>query len=143
MRKSCNPTLYVLSGMVLISALVLAALNYWPLNPIELKEVKILNADNIVRIGQPILFRVTFTKHTEKPGLIIRQLINDRVINYTGIMSRFPKGDGQGIGRIHTSKGDVPGSYHIKYSVVYKYFGFREIATSAISDEFELLEGAK
>jgi len=45
-------------------------------------------------------------------------------------------------GYIH-QKGDVPGSYHIKYSVVYKYFGFREIATSAISDEFELLEGAK
>lgn len=143
MKRFCSPSIYILSGIVLISALVLAGLNWWPLNPIELKEIKIMNPDNIVRIGQPILFKVIFVKHTDKPGIVVRQLINDRVINYTPIMSRFPVGDGMGVGRIHTSKGDVPGAYHIKYSTIHKYFGFREVTTSAISDEFELVEGGK
>ncbi|MFA5397960.1 MAG: hypothetical protein WC346_18255 [Methanogenium sp.] len=140
MKRFCSPLIYILSGVILISAITLAVLNWWPLNPIELKEVKILNADNIVKIGHPILFRVSYAKHTSKHGFVVRQLINDRVVNYTTIASRVATGEGQKIGRIHTSVGDIPGTYHVKYTVVYKYFGFREVATSAVSDEFELVE---
>lgn len=133
-------TAMIAISFITLPMLFVIALSWWPLHPLELKSVKVMNFDNRVTIGQPILFQVHYIKHIDKHGIIIRQLVNDRVINYTPIVSNVGLGESKGIGRIKTSAGDIPGKYHIKYSVVYEYWGFRDVVVSALSDEFELVE---
>ena len=125
---------------ILLPPVVYLVLMVWPLNPIEIKSVKILNENNIVRIGEDIRFRVHYVKHTDKHGLVVRQLINDRVVNYTPHISSVPKGEDEGVGVLKTGPGDVPGHYHVNYTVIYEYFGFRKVSTSAVSDEFVIID---
>jgi hypothetical protein len=60
-------------------------------------------------------------------------------VNYTPHISRVPIGEGAGVGYLHTGQGDTPGKYRVNYTVIYKYFGFREVSTSLLSDEFEII----
>jgi len=120
--------------------LIYAALLWWPLNPIELKSVSIINADKMVFIGDEIFFQVHYVKNTDKNGIVYRQLIDGRVVNIAPHVSNVPKGEATRIGFIKTGPGDLPGRYRINYSVAYEYFGFRNVVVSAMSDEFNLVE---
>jgi hypothetical protein len=115
---------------------------WWPLNPIELKSVTILNEGKRVKIGTSILFKVHYIKHTDKAGTVYRQLINDRVVNYSPHISAVPSGEAKRIGFIRTSNGEMPGKYQVNYTVVYEYFGFRDVVTNKLSDEFEIVKGS-
>ena len=135
--------IYMVAGVlisILIPQFVYMALVVWPLNPIELKSVKILNEDNTVRIGEDIRFQVHYIKHTDKEGKVVRQLINDRVVNYTPHISHVPKGEAKGVGFLKTGPGDIPGKYRVNYTVIYEYFGFRKVHASAVSDVFCIVE---
>lgn len=127
----------ILATLLTIS-LTYMLMSVWPLNPIEIKSVKILNPNNVVCIGDDILFQVHFIKHTDKCGRVVRQLINDRVINYTPHISSVPKEEDKGVGTLKTGPSDMPGRYQVSYTVIYEYFGFRKVSTSAVSDEFIL-----
>lgn len=133
--------LWVISAIIGIMAVALLFMMWVPLNPIVLKSVTIVNADKKVEIGSPVCFRVEYTKFTNKHGLVVRQLINDRVVNYTPHISRVPIGEGSGVDCLHTGQGDSPGKYRVNYTVIYKYFGFREVSTSLLSDEFQIIAG--
>lgn len=133
--------LWVISAIIGIMAVALLFMMWVPLNPIALKSVTIVNADKKVEIGSPVCFRVEYTKFTNKHGLVVRQLINDRVVNYTPHISRVPIGEGSGVGCLHTGQGDSPGKYRVNYTVIYKYFGFREVSTSLLSNEFQIIAG--
>lgn len=65
---------------------------------------------------------------------------NDRVVNYTPHISNVPKGEDIGVGVLKTGQSDVPGRYFVNYTVIYEYFGFRKVSTTALSNEFRILD---
>ena len=134
---------YIVMAILLISLLPfvsIVGMSIVPLTPIEIHSVKILNPGNIVKAGDHIIYAVDATKYTDRPARILRQLVNDRVTHYTPIESNIPTGKKRRTSTLITSKGDPPGEYYIKYTLVYRYFGFRDVAVSTESDRFMIVK---
>ena len=123
-----------------VPSLIFLVLTFWPLNPLEIKSVTIMNLHKTATMGDDIIFQVHYVKRTGMHGKVYRQLINDRVINYRPHISSVPVGERKGIGVLHMGKEEVPGKYQVNYTVVYRYFGFREVSVSGLSDEITIVE---
>ena len=132
-----------LIGVIVIPTLTFLVLIFWPLNPIEIKSVKIMNKNRTVVSGEDIIFQVHYVKHTKKHGKVYRQLLNDRVVNYRPHISSVPTGEKKGIGFLHTGDEEKPGLYQVSYTVVYRYFGFRDVSVTGLSDEFTVIPREK
>ena len=128
-----------IGAILIIPTMTLLGLMWWPLNPLELKSVTILNEDKRVVAGGKVVFEVHYVKHTDMAGKVVRQLINNRVINYAPHVSDIPSCEAKRVGTLKTNRADEPGTYMVNYTVIYRYFGFREVAVSKLSDEFELV----
>jgi hypothetical protein len=127
-------------ALISIPTIPLLFLMWWPLTPLEIKSVTILNKDKKVLQGEELLFEVAYVKHTNLSGTVYRQLINDRVINYSPHVSSVPLGEAKRVGYLRISKTDCPGGYQLNYTVIYKYFGFREVVVSKLSDKFQVIQ---
>lgn len=138
--KAIARAILVLVAATIATPLAYLSMLWWPLNPIELKSVKIMNDNNKVIIGQELIFQVHYIKHTEKSGRVYRQLLDGRVVNLAPHISKVPVGEAAHLGFIRTGPGDLPGKYRINYTIIYEYFGFRDVVVSAMSDEFTLME---
>ncbi len=133
----------LLIAIFIVPTLVFLGLIFWPLNPLEIRSVTIQNPNKTVVMGEPIYFEVHYVKHTDKHGRVYRQLLNERVVNYRPHTSHVPRGENKGISVLHTGTGESPGLYQVSYTVVYKYFGFREVTVNALSDEFTIVPRSK
>lgn len=120
--------------------LTLIVMAIMPLDPIDVHSIKVMNPGNMVVAGDAIIYSVDATKHTEKPARILRQLINDRTTHYTPIESNVPAGRKARTSTLVTSKNDPLGEYYIHYTLVYRYFGFRDVSVSKDSEPFMMIE---
>jgi len=141
MKLKCKKENWILRALLFLLAsptLILLGLLWWPLEPLEIHSVKIMNEGDKVAQGQELVFEVDYVKHNNMSGMVIRQLLNDRVINYSPHMSSVPKGAAKRRGYLKIGEVDSPGKYQLNYTVIYKYFGFREVVVSKLSNEFEV-----
>ena len=142
-RKKRNHVDKVVFGILLACIapfLTIIIMAVMPLDPIDIHGIKILNPDRVVTAGSHIIYAVDATKHTNKPARILRQLVNDRTTHYTPIESNIPVGRKIRTSTLITSTGDPPGEYYIQYTLVYRYFGFRDVSVSKDSEPFMIVE---
>lgn len=138
----------LLMTLLIILLFTPIVLSLIPLKPLTVRSITIENPDKRVIAGERIFYTVDAVKHTKKSCIIIRQLINERTLHYTPIQSNIPATDARREGCLDTSMGDMPGVYFIRWTAVYKYFGFRDVEVVAESDKLtmvapEALKGIK
>jgi hypothetical protein len=119
--------------------LALVGIVLWPYNPLTINSVNIINPGNTVIAGENVLYSADVVKHTNKPGKVIRQLINSRVITYSAIDGNIDQGGRIVNNYLETSAADLPGYYYMKFTAVYTYFGFWEVTVSANSKLFQMI----
>ncbi|MDD4877394.1 MAG: hypothetical protein PHQ86_09810 [Dehalococcoidales bacterium] len=123
----------------LLPFLTLAFLSLVPLKPAEILSIKVINTDNKLYAGEVLYYIPEILKYTNRPARIIKQLLNERAIYYTAVDSNLPMGKSVRVESIKTSTGDMPGKYFLSYTIVYNYFGFRDIIVTARSNVFEIV----
>lgn len=143
MRK-CDPLKMslqskLLIGMVVMPILLLLVVVWWPYNPLTIKSARVINSPVIA--GRPVYMEIKFVKHANKSTTIITQLINERNILYSPVYSNLPPGADTKIISISTSTGDMPGTYYVRRTYTYTYFGFWQVQVVAESQKFKIIEG--
>jgi hypothetical protein len=132
--------MFLLIAALLFPA-VIGILTIVPLNPLEVRSIKITNPNRIVVAGEQVHYAVDATKYTNKPCKILRQLINERTTHYTMIESNIPTGTKSRGSSLNTAEGDMPGTYYIRWTAIYNYFNFREVVITKDSETFEMIRG--
>ena len=132
--------MFLLIAALLFPA-VIGILAIVPLNPLEVRSITVINPNKTVVAGTPMNYLVDATKYTDKPCRIIRQLINERTINYTAVDSNIPVGSKKRAVNLSTAEGDMPGVYYMRWTAIYTYFCFREVIVTANSEPFEIVKG--
>lgn len=130
----------VIAIIGLLPFLVLTILSLMPLKPADILSIKIINPNNKLYAGESLYYIPEILKYTNRPSKIIKQLLNERAIFYTAVDSNLPIGKSVRVESIKTSTGDMPGKYFLNYTIVYNYFGFRDITVTAYSDMFEIVD---
>jgi len=122
----------------LLPFIALCGIVLWPYNPIRIDVLKITN-NGPVTLGTPVFYCMTGEKYTDKPGVVIRQLINSRLITYTALDGNVETGPFIINNYLETGTGDLPGIYHMRMTIKYTYFGFWEVITALNSLPFRMV----
>lgn len=131
----------VLIAMIILPILFLLCIVWWPYNPLTIYSATVINSPVVA--GSPVYMKIAFYKHAAKPTTIITQLINERNILYSPVISNLPPGKDVKIIPISTSTGDMPGEYYVRRTYTYKYFGFWEVSVVAESQKFKVIDGCR
>jgi hypothetical protein len=138
MRKNTEPIFWLIWGTMAIAIVLFFAFALWPLQPIRIDEVKILNKGNTLKAGDHVDFRMYGFKDTDKPSKVIYQLVNDRVTTYTTVEGNLPRGTTEYGKVLPTSRGDIPGEYYMRVSMTTNYFGLRDVTVAKNSAPFQM-----
>lgn len=125
--------------MIVLPIIALLCIVWWPYNPLTIYSATVINSPVIA--GSPVYMKLDFFKHVPKPTTIITQLINERNILYSPVISNLPVGRDTKVIPISTSTGDMPGEYYVRRTYTYKYFSFWEVPVVAESQRFQVVKG--
>jgi hypothetical protein len=140
MKRKGDAIFRLIWGTMVLAIVVIVAFATYPLNPVELDEVVILDDDNTIVAGEPVHFKVKGLKNTDRTSHVIYQLVNSRITTYTPIEGNLPIGTKEYGKCLPTSVSDMPGQYHIRVTISVPYFGgLREPTVSKDSNKFTIV----
>lgn len=112
--------------------------NLWPIKCFEIKSVEILTP--VVSPGDEITYRVTYEKFTDRPAMVSRQILDDRIFNFVDVPSNVSKGHDSVINTIKLPITASPNKPHtLVWSVSYE-LPFRKVTYQMVSPEFSVVE---
>lgn len=120
----------------------------WPLkcievlSPIQIIGDRVENGMTVIHPGDPLRYRVHFKKYTNKPAMISRQILNERIFNYADIPSNLSKGEDCVVATIVLPLTATPDHPHtLVWSATYKnVIPLRDVTVRSISQPFMVRE---
>lgn len=109
---------------------------FWPYNPIEINDIKILNPNKEIAPDGFLIYEMDIDKKLPLAATIHKQLINDFIITYSSIYSNIPVGKRKMKVKIKIPKSAELGDYVFKWEGVYQVNPIRKVSVSFISDSF-------
>jgi hypothetical protein len=144
MRKYKDISFWLIWATMMCVIFVAIGFAAYPLKPVTLNKIEILDADNTITAGEPVHFTVWGMKHTDRPSKVIYQLVNTRVTTYSAVEGNLAKGTDHYSKSLPTSKYDMAGTYYIRTTVSVKYFGgLREVTVAKDSAPFTMVCSSK
>ena len=116
--------------------LFLVGVVLWPYYPLKVTSFTVENKQPFI-LGTPVIVKLVGYKNTDKPVKIICQMINSRSILYSPVEGSLPRGPVNRERVLETSVGDLPGTYYVRCTHVYTYFGFWDVIVPVESVPFE------
>lgn len=112
--------------------------NLWPIKCFEIKSVEILTP--VVSPGDDITYKVTYEKFTDRPAMVSRQILDDRIFNFVDVPSNVSKGHDSVINTIRLPiTASVNKPHTLVWSVSYE-LPFRKVTYQMVSPEFSVVE---
>jgi hypothetical protein len=137
-------SIMVLAFLILIAAslmIIFVAFNLLYPYPTMIVEspAKVLNP--IVRQGEALQVQINCEKFTDRPGLVIRQFINDIIYVMPSYVSNYGIGKSNRVSLSTKIPTELPpGEYYVKTTIEYEFPPFRNITYSFDTEMFTVVK---
>jgi hypothetical protein len=130
--------LTLLLAFLLVGYIAFNLLYPYPTMTIEQPAVVI---NKTVKAGEVLQVQINSEKFTDKPGVIVRQFINDMVYVMPSYVSNYPMGKSNRVSLSTKVPVELPpGEYYVKTTIEYEFPPFRKITYTFDTEKFTVVK---
>jgi hypothetical protein len=140
MRKFKGIAFTIFIYTLIAYALLIAFWLFYPYKPIVVTSIEVMNPGKQVMAGDWLIYKITYDKRMDIPGVLSRKLINSTKIDLSDVAATSPIKKGCDLVYVEIPKKSDPGKYYLWWSVDYKVNPIRTITVQAKSEPFYVFD---
>jgi hypothetical protein len=131
---------------IVVIILYAGLIAYWllyPYKPNVVKPIEIMNPGKIVMAGDWLVYKITYDKKMNVPGVLTRKLVNSFKLDLSDSVATSPIKKGEDLVYVEIPKNADPGKYNLLWSVTYRVNPIRSVVVSTTSEDFYIIQNPK